>query len=58
MHQVGASLVEANAQLTQSASAIPDGASRQASESEQVSSTVEELTSMQHTSDNAQQSDD
>ena len=58
MHRVGAALMEANVQLTQSAAAISQGASRQASESEEVSSTVEEMTaSMLQTSDNAKQSE-
>ena len=58
MHRVGAALMEANVQLTQSAAAISQGASRQASESEEVSSTVEEMTaSMMQTSDNAKQSE-
>lgn len=58
IRDTGHSLVEANGQLTQSASAISMGASRQASEAEEVSSTMEEMTaSMQQTSDNAKQSE-
>ena len=48
MHRVGAALMEANVQLTQSAAAISQGASRQASES---------TASMLQTSDNAKQSE-
>lgn len=47
-------LIEANGQISQSAEAISAGAARQASETEELGSTVGEITaSMQRTSDNA-----
>lgn len=56
IRHTGHQLVEANGQISQSAEAISAGAARQASETQELGSTLEQITaSMQQTSDNAKQ---